>query len=164
MRIFLVGYMGSGKSTIGERLADTMDMKFVDLDAFITTRTKRTIQAIFDAEGEAGFRGIEKRCLHEVCEECPDVVVATGGGSPCYYDNMTFMKSQGLTIYLEMDVNSLTYRLENSDDGRPLIVGMDQSTLKHFVEQQLDQLIINALGFDQKKINKLAKTISSYSR
>lgn len=165
--------MGSGKSTIAKRLADALGMNLLDLDRYIEEQERRTITKIFKDEGEAGFRGLEKRHLHDISEHIDEVVVATGGGTPCFYDNMVHMNNHGLTIYLEMDAMSLAFRLENFSDERPLLVGKNYTEIKTFVKQHLEerrayyqesQLIVNALGFDDKKLEALASDIANYSK
>ncbi|NNE55601.1 MAG: shikimate kinase [Flavobacteriales bacterium] len=173
MRIFLIGYMGSGKTTLGERLSRAMSMDFVDLDQQIELRENRPIPEIFKAEGEAGFRGIEKRCLREVVTEMDEVVISTGGGTPCFYDNMSLMNQSGLTIYLRMDVPSLVFRLRNSDGSRPLISGMSENELSAFVKQHLEErkefyeeckIVVEGMGFSDKKLDELIDAIVNYSR
>ena len=86
-RIFLIGYMGVGKTTLGKALADRTGLSFIDLDLFIEGRYRKTIRQIFEAEGEEAFREIERKALHEVAE-FEDIVLSTGGGTPCFFDNM----------------------------------------------------------------------------
>lgn len=136
-RIFLVGYMGSGKTTMGKLLAQQLKLNFIDLDAYIEGKYHRTIAQIFQQEGESGFREIEKNCLHEV-GEFENVVVATGGGAPCFFDNMTFMNQNGTTIYLKMTVDQLSNRLSSSKAGvRPLIANKNNEELHHFISEGL---------------------------
>lgn len=120
-RIFLVGYMGSGKTAMGKLLAKQRGLNFIDLDAYIESKFLQTIAQIFEHEGEAGFRQIEKKHLHEVAE-FEDVVIATGGGAPCFFDNMKFMNLRGETIYIKLIPEHLAERLSSSKAGvRPLI-------------------------------------------
>ena len=99
-RIFLIGYMGVGKTTLGKALADRTGLSFIDLDLFIEGRYRKTIRQIFEAEGEEAFREIERKALHEVAE-FEDIILSTGGGTPCFFDNMTYMNSVGTTVYLK---------------------------------------------------------------
>jgi shikimate kinase len=138
-RIFLVGYMGSGKTTMGKLLAHQLGLNFLDLDAHIEGKFHRTIAQIFEQEGEAGFREIERRFLHEVAE-FEDVVIATGGGAPCFYDNMTYMNEQGITVYLKMSVDQLAERLALSKTGvRPLISNKNKAELQQFITEGLSK-------------------------
>ena len=98
-RIILIGYMGAGKTTIGKALAKDLGVMFYDLDWYIETRMRKKVKQIFDERGEEGFRKIEHNMLHEVAE-FEDVVLACGGGTPCFYDNMQYMLGQGDVVYL----------------------------------------------------------------
>jgi len=120
-RIFLIGYMGSGKTAMGKLLAKRLGLTFLDLDSYIENKFRRTIATIFKEDGEAGFREIEKTCLHEVAE-FEDVVIATGGGAPCFFDNMDYMNLRGETIYIKLTPEHLAKRLSTSKAGvRPLL-------------------------------------------
>ncbi len=99
-RIILLGYMGSGKTTIGKALSLALNMRFYDLDWYIENRMRKTIAHIFSERGEEGFRKIEYNMLHEVCE-FEDVIISCGGGTPCHFDNMDYMNQQGETVYLK---------------------------------------------------------------
>lgn len=136
-RIFLVGYMGSGKTTMGKLLAQQLGLSFLDLDAYIESKFHRTIAQIFEQEGEAGFRLIEKKYLHEVAD-FEDIVIATGGGAPCFFDNMDYMNEHGITIYLKMSVDQLVARLSMSKAGvRPLISNKKTTELQQFIAEGL---------------------------
>lgn len=135
-RIFLIGYMGAGKSTIGRSLAKSLNLTFYDLDYFIESRYKKSISQIFEEEGEIGFRKIENSILKEV-GELEDIVVATGGGTPCFYDNMAYMKEQGQTVYLNASPEALTNRLALAKSKRPLIADKNDKELLRFVSATL---------------------------
>ncbi len=90
MRIFLIGYMGSGKSTLGRRLAKHLNLQFVDMDHYIEERNYKTIPQIFAEEGEAEFRKKERKALEEL-SEFTNIIIATGGGAPCFFDNIDIM-------------------------------------------------------------------------
>ena len=109
-RIFLIGYMGVGKTTLGKALADRTGLSFIDLDLFIEGRYRKTIRQIFEAEGEEAFREIERKALHEVAE-FEDIILSTGGGTPCFFDNMTYMNRVGTTVYLKASLEALTERI-----------------------------------------------------
>ena len=109
-RIFLVGYMGAGKTTLGRALAKATGMQFIDLDCYIEERFRKTIAQIFAEKGEEHFRDLERRMLHEV-GEFEDVIISTGGGTPCFFDNIEYMNSQGTTVYLDVPVERLHIRL-----------------------------------------------------
>ena len=118
-RIFLVGYMGAGKTTIGKVLSKMAGLSFIDLDYYIEGRFRKTVSQLFAERGKEGFRSIEHNMLHEVAE-FEDVFVATGGGTPCFFDNMAFMRQQGTTIYLQVSVEELVKRLELCKAERPV--------------------------------------------
>ncbi len=136
--VFLIGYMGSGKSSLGRQLAQEMQRDFVDLDKYIEARFHLTIKQIFDEKGEGGFRTIEQNMLHEVAY-FENVIVACGGGTPCYFDNMDFMLRHGLTVYLNVPVEVLALRLAlpGSRTKRPLIAGKSDKELLDFVRDGL---------------------------
>ena len=136
MRIYLVGYMGSGKSTLGRKLAGFTGYHFIDLDKYIEERQCRTVPQIFAEEGEAAFREKERKALQEV-SEFSDVVVATGGGAPCFYDNMEVMNRTGITIFLDIAPEILAKRLMKSKTERPLIKGKSPEELQKFIAENL---------------------------
>lgn len=137
-RIFLIGYMGSGKTTMGKMLAQKMNFVFVDMDAMIEEKYHKTVSQIFAEMGQDKFREIEWQCLHEVAE-FQNTVIATGGGAPCFFDNMEFMNSKGLTIYLKMTPQQLAMRLESSKAGkRPLLADRKGEELRKFIQEGLE--------------------------
>ncbi len=136
MRIFLVGYMGCGKSTIGRKVADLLGISFVDLDKYIEERYFKTVPAIFAEEGEKGFREKERTALLEV-SQFENVMVGTGGGAPCFFDNMEVMNKNGVTIYIAPDTDILATRLLKSKTERPLIAGKSREELILFIEGAL---------------------------
>jgi shikimate kinase len=135
MKIFLIGFMGCGKSTLGKRLARLLSYTFVDLDTVIETRAGETISRYFEHHGEEAFRLLEKECLREDLPE-DNVVVATGGGAPCYFDNMQWMNQHGITVYLMLPAKALASRLKGSAD-RPLIKGLTSEELLEFIQEKL---------------------------
>jgi shikimate kinase len=135
-RIFIVGYMGSGKTTIGKRLAESLSLSFVDLDAYIENKYRKTVPALFAEKGEDGFRKIESQSLREVAE-FEDVVISTGGGTPCFFDNMEVMNRAGVTIYLKVDPEHLAFHLLASKTVRPLIAGKPEEELVPFITEHL---------------------------
>jgi shikimate kinase len=137
-KIFLTGYMGSGKSSTGKLLASQLDYNFIDLDKFIEKEFKMTIPEIFSSKGEKEFRAMEHNCLKKVVEK-ENTVVACGGGTPCYYGNMELMNNNGTTVYLKMSVDTLVNRLLHAKDKRPLILNKTEKELKEFVNRQLEK-------------------------
>lgn len=136
-RIFLIGYMGAGKTTVGRKLAKEMNFSFIDLDLYIEGRYHRSIRQLFAERGEEAFRDIEKRLLHEVAE-FEDVLVSTGGGTPCFFDNMEFMNMAGTTIYLKVSVDELASRLESCKQTRPVLQNRSGEELRSFIKENLE--------------------------
>ena len=118
--IYLIGMMGSGKSTVGKALAQLMHAKFVDMDSMIEEKTGSTIRMIFEQRGEDKFRALEAEVLLELSQQS-GLVVATGGGTPCYHDNISVMNSTGTTVYLNTTDQVLVDRLSDHTDTRPLL-------------------------------------------
>jgi shikimate kinase len=137
-KIFLIGYMGSGKTTIGKRLAKDLGLQFIDLDAFIENRYRKSILEIFTEKGEINFREIEKKALLEVVQ-FENTVVSTGGGAPCFFDNMSVMNEVGTTIYLEASIDELSERLSVSKEKRPLLQDKNPEELKAFIGNTLEK-------------------------
>ena len=128
--------MGSGKSTLGRRLADYSDMQFIDMDHYIEKRNCKSIPQIFSEEGEEEFRKKERRALEEL-SEFTDTVIATGGGAPCFFDNIGLMNQTGKTVYLNIPPEILADRLLKSKTERPLIKGKSPEELVRFIDETL---------------------------
>lgn len=120
MRIYLTGFMASGKSTVGPRVAERLDLDFVDLDDVIEARAGQSIPQIFAEAGEAGFRRREAEALRATAERA-DVVVALGGGALVNEENLAFARAHGTVVYLRVPVEELVRRLEREADRRPLL-------------------------------------------
>lgn len=136
-RIFLTGYMGAGKTTLGRDLSDFLGLSFIDLDVFIEERFHKTIRQIFAERGEEAFRELERRMLHEVAE-FEDIIVSTGGGTPCFFDNMSFMNSCGQTVYLRVSIDELAARLEMARQTRPVLQNRTGEAVKAFIRESLE--------------------------
>lgn len=134
--IFLIGYMGCGKSTLGRNVARMTGLQFVDLDNFIETRFHASVNEIFATRGEDGFRKLERMMLEEIAE-FEDVIVACGGGTPCFFDNMDIMNAAGTTVFLNASLPKLHTRLMRGRHKRPLIAGMDADQLREFIVKAL---------------------------
>lgn len=133
-RIFLVGFMACGKTTLGKNLAKSLGLSFVDLDMYIEGRYYKSVSDIFSELGEEKFREIERRILHEV-SEFEDVVISTGGGTPCFFDNMEYMNTMGETIYLNTNTERIAERIKAAGDKRPLVRGKKDDELKIYIEE-----------------------------
>lgn len=140
--------MGCGKSTIGRKIAALMGINFIDLDKYIEERNFKSVPDIFAQEGEAAFREKERQALLEVAQ-FENIVIGTGGGAPCHFDNMKLMNDAGITIYLAPDNETLAYRLLKSKTERPLIAGKSSEELKLFIVQALEK---RAPFYEQSKI------------
>jgi shikimate kinase len=127
--IFLIGFMGSGKTTTGRRLAERLGFRFTDLDDLIEENENMAVTEIFALRGEDYFRKAESRALQELLKG-NNLVVACGGGTPCFFDNMRKMKSAGITVYLEVSAGILAGRLSREHLSRPLVAGMQGNELK----------------------------------
>lgn len=136
--IFLIGYMGCGKSTLGRSLAKRCDIEFVDLDDYIEAKAGKKIREIFADEGEAAFRELERRTLVEVSGR-GNVLVACGGGTPCFGDNMALMNERGLTVLLQASHGRLLERLKRGRAKRPLIASLSDDELDGFITAQLEK-------------------------
>jgi shikimate kinase len=134
--IVLIGFMGSGKSTIGKLLAKTLNMEFIDMDLYIEKQQKCTIKEIFANKGEPYFRKIESDALLQILSRSKKYVVATGGGAPCNLDNMNLIKSNSLSVYLKVGRKRLVERLLN-DTERPLLQNKTSKELLSFVKTTL---------------------------
>lgn len=137
MLVFLVGYMGSGKSSIGRKLASRLGFDFLDTDREIERGYGATIGEIFEREGEGHFRMLERQALESLRDRARDTVVATGGGMPCRGGNIELMNELGLTVYLKMSPGKLASRLEGGRSKRPIIRDMDDEQLLEFVRKNL---------------------------
>lgn len=137
-RIFLTGYMGAGKTTLGKAFAKAMELQFIDLDWYIESRFHKTIREIFAERGEDGFRQLERNMLHEV-GEFDDVVISVGGGTPCFFDNMDYMNAQGQTVFLDVSIDVLFRRLKIGKAKRPLLKDKTDDELLTFIQQALEQ-------------------------
>lgn len=168
MRIYIIGYMGSGKSTVSEKLAKKLHLLRFDLDELFEQRFKIDISRFFEKYDEPLFRKLESRLLKETVL-LNDVVISTGGGTPCFYDNMEWMKQYGITVYLEMNPKSLVSRLKASKRKRPLM--KDKSSADQLLEYVQNHLRKRNIWYSQADIiikgesldvDKLADLILSF--
>ena len=136
-RVFMVGYMGVGKSTSGARLAKLMDLPFFDTDAVLREQHGGSITELFEEHGEPAFRIMERDVLHALVRDHRQALISTGGGTPCYGDNMDFMRAHGTVVYLQMPADELVLRLEGRADQRPLIAEVSEEALPAFVTRHL---------------------------
>jgi shikimate kinase len=157
MKTYLIGFMGSGKTTAGKRLATRLGFSFVDTDKLFETEHHCSISEYFDLYEEEKFREEERKILHST-QFLQNTVIAVGGGTPCFYDNMDWMLSNGTCVYLEMPPKALYNRLKNSKLERPLLVGAknlspsSQAGTKNFspLQQTIQTLLSQREPFYQK--------------
>ncbi len=138
MKYYLVGYMYCGKSTFGRRLAEAKGMDYLDLDRAFEARYHYTVPMFFQRFGEAAFRTLETQMLHSTAD-LDNVVIATGGGTPCYGDNMDFILAHGTAVYLQMPVDALVERALRSRNPRPLMHGLPEPEMRALIERQLKE-------------------------
>ena len=132
IRIFLTGFMGAGKTTLGRAFAKATGLSFVDLDWYIEERYHKTIRELFAERGEEEFRMLERKMLAEV-GMFEDVIVSTGGGTPCYADNMEFMNANGVTVLLKASDEVLFRRLSVARMQRPKLMNLSDDELRRFI-------------------------------
>ena len=136
--IFFIGFMGCGKTRLGKKIANKYNRPFIDMDALIEEQTGQTISQLFVQFGEAGFREIESQTLQN--SNFPtNAIVSTGGGAPCFYDNINWMNAHGLTMFLDTPTPILASRLMNAKTERPLITGKSHEELMDFITTKLQE-------------------------
>lgn len=142
--IFLIGMPGSGKSTLGRLLAEKLKLQFIDLDQEIEHKVKRSIPEIFSTEGEEAFRAIEKEELGRSISNKKAFLMATGGGAPCFFENIKTMKLNGLVVWLDVSVTTLTKRLKGKGvQNRPLLNAIKEDSIM----EELTTKIKNRLSY-----------------
>ena len=133
-----MGYMASGKSTVGQLLASELGIRFIDLDEYIEEQEKKSIKNIFSEKGEIYFRKLEHRTLQKILQEDESVVLSTGGGTPCYGNNMqTILEQADYSIYLQMSIPDLVDRIAGEKEHRPLVKDIPDADLPEFVGKHL---------------------------
>ena len=137
MRIALVGYMGSGKSTIAKLLSERMSIPFIDLDELIEKREGKTIAALFSEKGEAYFRQLESDALREILAQNRPFILATGGGTPCFLDHMRQLNERCHTVYLRCSAQMIQMRIAHTAETRPLLYQNIGEIEKHLLEREM---------------------------
>lgn len=166
MKIILVGYMASGKSTIGKLLSESLHIPFYDLDYLIETKLNLKISEIFEQKGELFFRKKEKEVLEYFLNTTENYVLALGGGTPCYYDNFELYDSLAIhSIYLKASVGTLLERLHSQKATRPLIAHFNEEELQEFVAKHLFERsyfyhqVQTIVSIDDKKESEIVNEI-----
>lgn len=136
MRIYLIGFMGSGKTHWGRLLSEKLGILFFDLDEQIVNQAGKPITGIFAEDGEESFRIMEKELLHIISESHESLVMACGGGSPCYFNNIEYMKQAGTVIWINTPLEVLFERLVKEKEKRPLIKSLTDEQLKGFINKK----------------------------
>jgi len=136
MRIFLIGFMGAGKSFLGKLWADDNDMPFYDVDTLIEEEERMSISEIFSTFCEAYFREKEAAVLRNT-DRFENAIIACGGGAPCYFDNMQWMNKNGITVFLNETEEQIYHHIKNDKKSRPLITSQDQNGLQDFIKNKL---------------------------
>lgn len=139
MRIFLIGFMGSGKTHWAKRLADRLKLPVFDLDLEIIQREKRNIPEIFSTSGEEYFRVTERTILEDLIDKNASMVVSCGGGTPCFLNNIELMKKYGTVVWLNTHVDVLLQRLLKEKAQRPLLKNVDDNDLKSYIVRKLNE-------------------------
>jgi len=133
MRIFLIGFMGCGKTHWGKRMSEKLQLPFFDLDSLIEEREGKSITDIFAEMGEEYFRMLEKDVLYMITESHESFVMACGGGAPCFFNNIDYMKSRGTTVWINCSTDCLYSRLVKEKEKRPLIRSIPNEELKSYI-------------------------------
>jgi len=163
MKIFLIGFMGSGKTTLGRKLASRLGYEFIDLDHKLEQQVELSIAEYFQIFGEDAFRKLESEVLKKTLY--PDnAIISTGGGLPCYFDNMGWMKANGKSIYIKLSPKTLADRLETGKEERPLLQDKHGDALVDFIEQKLGErekfysqasIIVDGLSLTAEKLEQV---------
>lgn len=137
-KVILIGYMAVGKTTIAQLLSEKIGVKYVDLDKLIEKKTNLTISEIFNLKGEIYFRKIEHEIFEEIIKNDENLIISTGGGTPCYADNHFFLNYENCqSVYLSATISVILERLNSGKETRPLVANQSEEALKEFVAKHL---------------------------
>ena len=152
--IFLVGMPAVGKSTLGKQVAQKYNLQFIDLDKYIEDKQGKPISEIFEEEGEATFRKLEAENL-AIVAQMQDVIVATGGGTPCFYDNINLMLQAGVVIFLDFSLELIIERISQNNLVRPMFAGLDKpeiaEKIKDLYQKRLPYYSLSHYSFKSEK-------------
>ncbi len=159
MIVVLLGYMGCGKSTVGQILAENLGFNFIDLDAYIEQKQQASISEIFNSKGEIFFRKIESEAVKQLCEQSDSLVLALGGGTPCYSDTMQFLVNHPnvKTVSLNLSIKNLSERLIHEKAKRPLIANLSNENIPEFIAKHLFE---RSYYYNQAEIGIQTDTLS----
>ncbi|MCF6279604.1 MAG: shikimate kinase [Flavobacteriaceae bacterium] len=165
MKIVLVGYMASGKSSVGKILAEKLRVDFIDLDAYIELKEELSIPDIFVEKGEIYFRLKETEYLKELLNLTDNFVLSVGGGTPCYANNIKLITEKSQLFYLRASINTLYNRLKRQRKSRPMIANLKLEDLKEFIAKHLFERVVYyeqaefTINTDEKIINEIVEEI-----
>ena len=137
MNVIFMGYMGSGKSTLARLFAESIGLSAIDLDDYISEKEKMSIPEIFEKKGEIYFRRIEGTYLNELLTSDEALILALGGGTPCYGNNMELIKEKATSVYLRGSIPTLSKRLTTERSKRPLIASLEPEQLTEYIAKHL---------------------------
>lgn len=157
MKIFLIGFMGSGKTHWGKALAEKLQLPFYDLDKIITETQGKSITEIFSEQGEEYFRQLERDLLHDIIEKHPAIVLSCGGGTPCFFNNIDFMKKHGTVVWLNSSIEALTERLKKEKNQRPLIKDISDDDLRSYILKKMND---RRLYYEQADVHVIEETVT----
>ena len=170
-KICLLGYMGSGKSTIAEKLALSLNLSFIDLDQYIEQKENVTIKKLFESNKEIQFRKLEHHYLKELLANNDSFVVSLGGGTPCYANNHLMLQGENImSIYLKASIATLTDRLKHQKDSRPLLANQAEDELSEFIAKHLFERsyfythATHTINVDGKSIDTIVNEIAALNR
>lgn len=149
MKIFLIGFMGSGKTHWGRLLSSKLGLPFIDLDEKIIDLAEKSIAAIFEQEGEEHFRELEKEALYMITESHEQFIMACGGGTPCYFNNIDYMNQSGTTVWINTQPDVLFDRLKKEMDKRPLLKDLSEDQLRNYIYKKMAD---RSIYYEQAKI------------
>jgi len=167
MEVILLGYMGSGKSTIAKSLSEQMRLEMIDLDDYISDKEQDSIPSIFKNKGEIYFRKLEIQALKEILTTKKNYVLALGGGTPCYANNMEMIETHGISIYLKGSIQTLRSRLVLEKESRPLIKNLEDHQLIEFIAKHLFERnpfyerATHTIKIDEKNNDEIIREITS---
>jgi shikimate kinase len=136
MKIFLIGFMGCGKTHWGQALSKKLGLPFFDLDHQIEEKEEKSINTIFTEQGEEYFRMLEKEVLYLLTESHDSFVMATGGGTPCYFNNIGYMKKSGIVVWINSSMDTIFERLVKEQEKRPLVKDLDADALRAYITKK----------------------------
>ncbi len=171
MLIYLIGYMASGKSQFGQQLSLKLGFEFIDLDQFFEERFRISVPDFFEKYDESAFRQIEHKLLLETTT-MDNIVVSTGGGTPCFFDNMQIIKNAGYSIYLKWEIALLAQRLKKAKRKRPLLKNVPDAKLEEKVQnhleerrifyEQADFILLAGRNTTDQLLDQIVSTINSF--